>query len=60
MQILVVEDDQALAEGLCTALRRQNYAVNSVSSGRDALHVHRLISALEGAAREKRHVTLST
>jgi DNA-binding response OmpR family regulator len=41
MQILVVEDDQALAEGLCTALRRQNYAVNSVSSGRDALHVIR-------------------
>lgn len=29
-------------------------------TGRDALHVHRLISVLERAAREKRHVTLST
>jgi len=41
MQILVVEDDQALAAGLCTALRRQNYAVNTVSSGKQALHVIR-------------------
>ncbi|MDC0088501.1 response regulator [Porticoccaceae bacterium] len=41
MQILVIEDDQALAAGLCTALRRKSYAVNVVSSGKDALHVIR-------------------
>lgn len=41
MHILVIEDDQALAAGLCTALRRKNYAVNLVGTGRDALHVIR-------------------
>jgi|TARA_B110000259_G_scaffold77992_1_gene91477 DNA-binding response OmpR family regulator len=41
MQILVIEDDQALAAGLGTALRRKNYSVNIVSTGKDALHVIR-------------------
>jgi len=41
MHILVIEDDQALAAGLCTALRRKSYAVNLVGTGKDALHVIR-------------------
>jgi len=41
MHILVIEDDQALAAGLSTALRRKSYAVNVVSRGKDALHVIR-------------------
>jgi DNA-binding response OmpR family regulator len=39
MQILIVEDDRPLAQGLQTALRKQGYAVNHVESGKDCLHV---------------------
>lgn len=39
MQILIVEDDRPLAQGLKTALRKQGYAVNHVESGKDCLHV---------------------
>lgn len=39
MYILLIEDDLSLSTGLCKALRRQNYAVNAVASGHDALHV---------------------
>lgn len=39
MQILIVEDDRPLAQGLQTALHKQGYAVNHVESGKDCLHV---------------------
>ena len=39
MNILLVEDDQALAEGLQQALSREHFIVNWVSKGKDALHV---------------------
>jgi DNA-binding response OmpR family regulator len=39
MQILIVEDDRPLAQGLKIALRKQGYAVNHVESGKDCLHV---------------------
>jgi DNA-binding response OmpR family regulator len=39
MRILLIEDDISLATGLCTALRRQYYVVNAVTTGNDALHV---------------------
>jgi DNA-binding response OmpR family regulator len=39
MNILLVEDDQALAEGLQQALSHERFAVNWVSKGKDALHV---------------------
>jgi DNA-binding response OmpR family regulator len=38
MQILLVEDDQSLASGLCKALRVEGFVVNHVSNGKDALH----------------------
>ncbi|TPV55379.1 response regulator transcription factor [Aestuariibacter sp. GS-14] len=37
MNILLVEDDLALASALGDSLRRQNYAVNTVHTGKDAL-----------------------
>ena len=37
MQILLVEDDILLADGLRTALKREGFAVNHVATGRDAL-----------------------
>jgi two-component system OmpR family response regulator len=37
MQILLVEDDLSLADGLQSALKREGFAVNHVSSGRQAL-----------------------
>ncbi len=37
MQILFVEDDTQLAEGLVTTLRREGFAVNHVANGKDAL-----------------------
>ncbi len=37
MQILLVEDDLSLAEGLQNALKREGFSVNHVSSGRQAL-----------------------
>lgn len=39
MQILIVEDDRPLAQGLQTALKKQGYAVNHVTNGKDCLHV---------------------
>ena len=41
MHILLVEDDTSLAAALCKALRQKNYAVNTVATGREALHVIR-------------------
>ena len=38
MQILLVEDDQSLATGLCKALRSEGFVPNHVSEGRAALH----------------------
>lgn len=37
MQILLVEDDASLADGLRTALRREGFSVNHVTSGKSAL-----------------------
>lgn len=37
MQILLVEDDLLLADGLHTALRREGFSVNHVATGKDAL-----------------------
>lgn len=39
MQILLVEDDQSLANGLCKALRNEGFVTNHVSEGKAALHV---------------------
>ncbi len=39
MQILLVEDDQSLSQGLCTALNNEGFVTNPVYRGRDALHV---------------------
>lgn len=39
MNILLVEDDQALAKGLQQALSHEHFVVNWVSKGKDALHV---------------------
>jgi DNA-binding response OmpR family regulator len=39
MQILLVEDDQSLASGLCKALRNEGFVTNHVSEGKDALNV---------------------
>jgi DNA-binding response OmpR family regulator len=37
MQILLVEDDILLADGLRTALKREGFAVNHVATGKDAI-----------------------
>lgn len=39
MQILLVEDDQSLAGGLCKALRNEGFVMNHVAEGKAALHV---------------------
>lgn len=39
MQILLVEDDQSLAGGLCKALDSEGFVTNHVAEGRAALHV---------------------
>ncbi len=39
MNILLVEDDQALAKGLQHALTHEHFVVNWVANGNDALHV---------------------
>lgn len=39
MQILLVEDDQSLAGGLCKALRSEGFVTNHVAEGKAALHV---------------------
>jgi DNA-binding response OmpR family regulator len=39
MQILLVEDDQSLADGLCKALRNEGFVTNHVAEGKAALHV---------------------
>ena len=38
MQILLVEDDQSLATGLCKALRSEGFVTNHVAEGKAALH----------------------
>lgn len=38
MQILLVEDDQSLAAGLCKALRNEGFVTNHVAAGKAALH----------------------
>lgn len=38
MQILLVEDDQSLADGLCKALRSEGFVTNHVAEGRAALY----------------------
>jgi len=38
MQVLLVEDDQSLATGLCKALRSEGFVANHVASGEAALH----------------------
>ena len=39
MQLLLVEDDHSLAQGLKLALSREGFGVNHVDKGADALHV---------------------
>jgi len=39
MQILLVEDDDLLADAVVVALRRHNFSVNRVANGKDALLV---------------------
>lgn len=39
MQILLVEDDQSLADGLCKALNNEGFVTNHVAEGAAALHV---------------------
>jgi len=39
MQILLVEDDQSLAGGLCKALHNEGFVTNHVAEGKAALHV---------------------
>ena len=39
MQILLVEDDQLLAEGLLQALKREGFIVNHVAKGKEAIYV---------------------
>jgi len=39
MQILLVEDDLSLADGLKCALKNEGFIINHVSSGHEALHV---------------------
>lgn len=36
MHILIAEDDEVLADGLCRSMRQQGYAVDFVSDGQDA------------------------
>ena len=36
MRILLAEDDQVLADGLCRSLRTAGYAVDHVATGSDA------------------------
>ncbi len=38
MQVLLVEDDQSLATGLCKALRNEGFVTNHVAEGKPALH----------------------
>jgi DNA-binding response OmpR family regulator len=39
MQILLVEDDSSLADGLCKALRNEGFVTNHVAEGAAAIHV---------------------
>ncbi len=41
MQILLVEDDLSLADGLMNALKREGFSVNHVASGKAAIHACR-------------------
>lgn len=42
MQVLLVEDDQSLATGLCKALRSEGFVTNHVAAGEAALHAIRV------------------
>ena len=39
MRILIVEDDEVLADGLCRSMRHAGYGVDAVNNGRDAIHI---------------------
>ena len=39
MQILLVEDDRSLADGLIIALKNEGFVINHVPSGHEALHI---------------------
>jgi two-component system, OmpR family, response regulator len=41
MHILIAEDDEVLADGLCQSMRQQGYAVDYVSDGQEADHILR-------------------
>lgn len=41
MHILIAEDDEVLADGLCQCMRQQGYAVDHVSDGQEADHILR-------------------
>jgi two-component system OmpR family response regulator len=41
MHILIAEDDEVLADGLCNSMRQQGYAVDYVSDGQEADHILR-------------------
>ena len=38
MRVLLVEDDESLAQGIMTALRSESYTLDWLSDGRSALH----------------------
>ncbi len=39
MRILIAEDDEVLADGLCQAMRQSGHAVDCLNNGKDAAHV---------------------
>jgi two-component system, OmpR family, response regulator len=41
MHILIAEDDEVLADGLCRSMRHQGYAVDYVNDGQEADHILR-------------------
>ena len=39
LRILIVEDDEVLADGLCHSMRQSGHAVDCVGNGKDATHI---------------------
>jgi len=39
LRILIVEDDEVLADGLCQAMQHSGHAVDCVNNGKDAAHI---------------------
>jgi len=39
LRILIVEDDEVLADGLCHSMRQSGHAVDCVGNGKDAMHI---------------------